>query len=139
MSLTYSIKEAMTGFAKARLSTAITIFTVFFLLFFLGIVAILTLNMNRLVSTLNANHDVQVFLANTLTDEDIDQVKSEIAEMSGVLDVHYISKEAAAREFKKEFGDNIFDALGENPLPASLVVKVDQRLSNPERLIISNL
>lgn len=126
MSLLYSTKEAFSGFAKARISTFITISTVFFLLFLLGIVAILTLNMSRLVTVLNANNDVQAFLANTLSEADIDRLRNEITNMDGVMDVQYISKADAAAEFKKEFGDDIFDALDENPLPASFIIKISE-------------
>jgi cell division transport system permease protein len=124
MNLVYGIKEAFSGFAKARLSFAITVFTVFFLLFILGVVATLTLNMNRLVTVLNANHDIQVFLANTLNDAEIEQLKNELIRTENVKSVQYISKEDAAAEFKREFGDDIFDALDENPLPASFIIQM---------------
>ena len=126
MNIFYSLREACSGFAKARISALITVFTVFFLLLFLAIVAVLSLNMNRLVNVLNANHDLHVFLANTLTDVEIDQLSKELSDLEGVVDLDYISKEKAAAEFKKEFGDDIFDALEENPLPASFIIKLDE-------------
>lgn len=131
MSLIYSAKEAAAGFAKARVSTVITIFSVFFLLFILGIVVIVTFNINRLVDVLNANQDVQVFLANTITNEEIDLLRADVLEMDGVKSIDYISKEEAAAEFKKEFGDDIFDALEENPLPASFIIRLDEDDKRP--------
>lgn len=126
MKLLYSVREAFSGFTKARVSTVITIFTVSFFLFILSIVAILSLNMNRLVTMLNANHDVQVFLSNTLSGVEIDQLRSDILAMDDVLQVDYISKDEAAAEFRKEFGDDIFAALEENPLPASFIIKMNE-------------
>lgn len=137
MSLLYSIKEAFAGFAKARISTAATIFTVFFLLLILALVAAVSLNMDRLVTVLNADHDVQVFLANTLNESEIQQLRLEILAMTGVTEVQYISKEKAADDFKREFGQDIFDALEENPLPASFIINVkddNQTGVNIERL-----
>ncbi|MBN1479837.1 FtsX-like permease family protein [candidate division KSB1 bacterium] len=130
MSLLYSIKEAFAGFAKARVSTAITVFTVFFLLLILSLVVILSFNMNRLVTVLNAKYDLQIFLANTITEVEIKQLKNELIDMDGVINVDYISKEAAAAEFKKEFGDDIFDALEENPLPASFSIQLSDDTNN---------
>ncbi|MBN1466054.1 ABC transporter permease [candidate division KSB1 bacterium] len=127
MNLFYSVREAFSGFTKARISMVITIFTVSFFLFILSIVAILSLNMNRLVTMLNANHDVQLFLANTLTSVEIDQLRSDILAMDDVVQVDYISKEKAAEEFKKEFGDDIFAVLEENPLPASFIIKMNEK------------
>lgn len=130
MSLLYGIKEAVSGFAKARVSTAITIFTVFFLLLILGLVVILSVNMHRLVTVLNASYDLHVFLANTISEGEIKQLKEEIMGMQGVLNVDYISKESAATEFKKEFGEDIFENLEENPLPASLIIQLSEDSKN---------
>ncbi len=133
MNLTYSLKEAFSGFAKARFSTIITVFSVFFLLFILGVVAMLSLNVTRLVTVLNANHDLQVFLANTLTDEEIVAFHAEIELMEGVFKVDYISKEDAAAEFENEFGEDIFDALEENPLPASFIIQLNDDYGQTDR------
>jgi cell division transport system permease protein len=130
MNLFYSIREAFAGFAKARISTVITVFTVSFFLFLLAIVAILSLNMNRLVNLLNANRDMQVFLSNTISSVEKDDLRAAILGMDGVLAVDYISKDEAAAEFEREFGSDIFAALEENPLPASFIIKLDE---NSER------
>ncbi|MBN1560068.1 ABC transporter permease [candidate division KSB1 bacterium] len=126
MNLFYSVREAFAGFTKARVSTVITIFTVSFFLFLLSIVAILSLNMNRVVTMLNANHDVQVFLSNTISAVEKDELRAEILDMDDVLAVDYISKDQAAAEFQREFGDDIFEALEENPLPASFIIKLNE-------------
>ncbi len=126
MTLFYSIKEAISGFSKARLSTFITIFTIFFLLFILAVFAILSSNVYRIVNVLNANYDMQVYLSNTLTDAEIESLNREFRQMPGVKEVRFISKEAAASEFKQVFGEDIFDALEENPLPASLVILMNE-------------
>ncbi len=133
MSVVYSLKEAFSGFAKARISTVITVFSVFFLLFILGIVAILTANVSRLVTVLNANDDLQVFLANTLTDEEIEQFRNELTGLENIVQVDYISKENAAAQFKKEFGEDIFDALDENPLPASFLIQLKEDGGSADR------
>jgi cell division transport system permease protein len=128
--MVYSVKEAFSGFAKARISTVIT---VFFLLFILGVVAILSVNVNRLVTVLNANHDLQVFLANTLSEEEIARFRAELVSTEGVFRVDYISKDDAADEFKQEFGEDIFDALEENPLPASFVIQLNDEGASTDR------
>ncbi len=136
MTLLYSIKEAISGFSKARFSTFITIFTIFFLLFILAVFAVLSSNVSRIVNVLNANYDMQAYLANTLTDIDIKNLKVELAQTPGVKEVRFISKEQAAEEFKQVFGEDIFDALDENPLPASFVILMDKDSDvklNPEK------
>ena len=124
MNLLYSINEAFSGFSKARVPTVAAVFTIFFLLSILSIVSILSLNIYRIVTVLNANQDLQVFLANTLTPAEIEAFRKELAGTQGVVEVEYISREDAAAEFKQEFGEDIFDALDENPLPASFVIQL---------------
>ncbi len=126
MSIFYSTKEAFAGFAKARVSTFITIFSNFFLISILAGFAILSSNVFRIVDVLNANYDMQAYLANTLGKTEIENLKQELEEIADVQEVRYISKEDAAKEFKKVFGDDIFDALGDNPLPASFVILIKE-------------
>lgn len=127
MSILYSIKEAFAGFAKAKVSTFITIFSNFFLIFILAAFAILSSNVFRIVNALNAGYDMQAYLANTLSDAEIENLKQELEKIVDVKEARYISKEDAAKEFKKVFGDDIFDALGDNPLPASFVILIKEK------------
>ena len=122
----YSIKEAFSGFAQARFSTFITVFAIFFLILILSIFAVLTLNVNRIMNVLNANYDIQVFLSNTISAAERQSLEKKIHDLDGVTHVQFISKEEAAQEFKKEFGEDIFDVLEENPLPASFVVSLEE-------------
>ncbi len=122
----YSLKEAFSGFAQARISTFITVFAIFFLILILSLFAAVTLNVNRIMNALNANYDLQVFLSNTVTPAERQELEDKISHLDGVAQVQFISKEEAAQEFKKEFGDDIFDVLEENPLPASFVVSLEE-------------
>jgi cell division transport system permease protein len=125
--LIYSCKEAFSGFSKARVSTAITIFTIFFLIFVLSIFAVLSLNVQRLINVLNAKHDLQVFISNTYSEKDISALRAKIASMDQVAVIAYISKEEASKEFRQEFGADIFSLLEENPLPASFVITLKEK------------
>lgn len=122
MSFLYSIKEAFYGFSKARVSTFITIFASFFLISILAVFAVLSSNVYRIANILNANFDMQVYLANTLSDSEIQVLKHDLEKRDDIKEVRYISKEQAAEEFMQAFGNDIFDALEENPLPASFVL-----------------
>ena len=124
MSILYSIKEAISGFSKARISTVITIFSSFFLISILAIFAILSTNVYRIANILNANYDMQLYLSNILSDVEIQTLLNELKENPDIKDVNYISKQQAAAEFMKAFGEDVFDALEENPLPSSFVVSL---------------
>ena len=134
MSILYSIKEALSGFSKARVSTFVTIFSSFFLIFILAIFAILSSNVYRIANILNANYDMQAYLSNTLSDSEIQLLKTELEQISDIKEVRYLSKEDAAEEFMQAFGNDIFDALEENPLPASFVILMYENSSRKRNI-----
>ncbi len=129
-SLIYSIKEAFDGFRRARVSNFITIFTISFLLFIITLFSILFLNADRLVNALHAEYDVQAFISNIYSQEEIESLRNRLMRLEQVEKVEFVSKEEAAREFQQEFGDEFFDILEENPLPASFIVKLKQEYQN---------
>lgn len=140
MNFGYSIKEAVAGFKRARVSTFITILIVSFLLFMITFFSVLMLNVNRIIGVLHANHDLQAFISNTLNRDDIVVMQSKLSEINGVSKVEYISKENAAKEFIAEFGDDIFSILDENPLPASFVITIDNDLTdNQKQIFVKNI
>jgi len=127
MKLAHSLKEAMDGFRRARMASLISIFTIAFLLILIAIFGILSININRLISTLHAQIDIQVFISNTLDDGEIADLAARIKSTEGVAKVEFVSKDAAAREFQKEFGETLFTILEENPLPSAFNVTLKEK------------
>lgn len=126
MNAIYSVKEAFSGMRRAKTSTFVSISTMTFLLLIIGLFGIISLNVDHLVDVLNAKVDIQAFISPTLDDSQIANLGAKIVNIDGVANVHYISKEVAAREFQKEFGQDVFDVLDENPLPSSFLVSLDK-------------
>ncbi len=137
MSLKYSIREAFSGFKRARLSFTISVFTISFLLFIISIFFTLALNVNQLIDVLNAKIDIQVFLSTILDDTEIAQVGTTINSMDQVAILEFVSPDRAAKMFQQEFGEELFSILDENPLPASfnIMLKDEYRtIENIEQL-----
>ncbi len=134
VALRYSIREAFEGFRRAKISSFISIFTLSFLLILIGILGIVSLNVDRMVNALHANVEIQAFIANTLDDKEISLLQKKIEQLEGVESVDFYSKEDAAREIRKEFGQELFDILEENPLPSSFNVKLLSEYKNPESI-----
>jgi len=126
LSLRYTLREAINGFAGARVSSFISVSTVAFLLFFTGLFFVLSRNLDHLIVLLKARVDVQVFLSISLDDGEIANLGAKLMNLEGVKEVEFISKELAARSFEQEFGHELFDILEENPLPASFIIHVDE-------------
>jgi cell division transport system permease protein len=69
--------------------------------------------------------EVEAYLKEGATRNQAQKLAGRIAELPGVADVQYVDKSAASAEFRKMFGNDLLDALSENPLPASVRVRFD--------------
>jgi len=126
MRFRYALKEAMSGFRKSKLSSFASIFVLFISLLAIGMFAVAGYNLNRLIKTIKGKIEVEVFIKDGRTSEQIDSLKKIVMSFNEVEDVFYISKEEAAKIFEKEFGENIFNVLDFNPLPASFKIKLKE-------------
>ena len=132
--LIYILREAFEGFRRARLSAFMTIFVVAFFLILIGVMGILSFNIDRMIQELNAKVDIQAFIANTLDDSQIDTLRTKISGVEGIVEIDFYSKDEAAKEFQREFGQDIFDVLEHNPLPSSFNIKLSKERQNPKDL-----
>ncbi|MBN2030467.1 ABC transporter permease [bacterium] len=132
LNLLYSAREGIIGLKRARMATAITISTVTISLILLGIFMVLTLNVHRIVSNFRDQMALEVFIDNSLSSEEIRLLEDQITQEEGVAEVLFISKEEALERFREEFGDDPLELLGENPLPPSFQIKIQQAWQTPE-------
>jgi len=122
MQIRYTLKEGFSGFKRAKLSMFAAVFTICVSLLLLSFFAILLLNANNVVKSLREKVEMEAFLNEQLTDDQVTEVKGLIEMLDGVREVRYVSKEEAAKIFNEEFGEDIYKILNFNPLPASLKI-----------------
>jgi cell division transport system permease protein len=116
------LREGFSGFKRAKLSMFAAVFTICVSLLLLSFFAILFLNANSVVNSLREKVEMEAFLNDQLSSDKITEVKGLVEMLDGVREVHYVSKEEAAKIFQQEFGEDIFKILNFNPLPASLKI-----------------
>jgi cell division transport system permease protein len=122
MQLRYVLKEGFSGFKRAKLSMFAAVFTICVSLLLLSFFAILFFNANSIVESLREKIEMEAFLNEQLSNDQITEVRGLVEMLEGVREVHYVSKEDAARIFKEEYGEDIYKVLNFNPLPASLKI-----------------
>ena len=108
--------------------SAASIFSILAMLLILGLVFIIVVNINLFTEIVKQDYDqVEVFIVDDATDEQVQQVMSQIEKQPGVTTVEYRSEEDALRIMKERWGETgyLLDSLGENPLPASIMISVD--------------
>ena len=122
MSLSYTLRESVSGFKWTKLSSVISIMTVSISLLLLGIFAVITINASRFITSLRNKVELEAFLQEPITDEETAGLLRSVEAIPGIATVTYISKDQAAKIFREEFGEDISSVLDFNPLPPSFKI-----------------
>ena len=130
----FSIKEGIKGFKRARLSSLVSVFSIFLALSALGIFVLFTFKLQGVLEKIENKVELETFIAENLSQRQIESLESRIENIEGVRDVEYISQEKAAQRFGELFGMDINELYvnSENPLPKSFIIKVKKEFLNKE-------
>ena len=134
MNLRYILSESVSGFKRAKLASAISIFTISISLVLLGIFATLSLNASRVLSEIRSRVEVEFFLSQSLKEKEAKTLATSLRSEPPVQTAVYISPDSAAQIFKSEFGEDVVAILGTNPLPASIKVKLKSEYATLDSL-----
>lgn len=130
MNLGYLFRESFSGFNRAKLASFISIFTVTISLILLGVFASLSISFFEVLTEIRNRVEVEVFLNDYVQPDGANQLSQEIKLNPGIDSTVYISKQEAAKIFKRQFGEDITTVLGANPLPSSIKVTVKPSYAN---------
>lgn len=133
MSLSYTLRESISGFRRAKLSSVISVITISISLILLGLFFIITLQTSKLIDSLRNKVEMEAFVTEPVSKKEIADLRKNIESMEGVNSVQFVSKEDAARIFKEEFGEDITAILDFNPLPPSFRVSLKPSYLTAER------
>ena len=84
---------------------------------------------------------IEVFMDNTLSNDEIAQLEQQIKKTEGVEAVEFISQEKALERFREDFGQEMVDILGDYSLPASILIRLDptHRSYNQSKQVVQKL
>lgn len=109
-------------------------------LFVIGLLTIIILQTNQLISLVREKVEVQVFLDKNITENDILRVRNVLSNSrfvirtDGQADIQFIPKDEAAEIFIRETGENFKDFLDENPLRDAYIVHMLPAYQHPDSL-----
>jgi len=108
-------------------------------LLMLALFTLATLNLRQLAQSFRNEIEIDVFVKNGVTEEDVQALQQRLTQMPGVASVHFVSKDDALAEFRTQLGpdSDLLNVLEENPLPASMRLALDEshRQSNQLALL----
>jgi len=108
-------------FQKRRVITSYfsVVLSVFLVLFLLGLLGLFLINSKRLSDNFKEDIVMTVFFKNDANDSVFKAFDATLKKAKFAKDYKFVSKEAAAKEHEKVFGENFMQFLGVNPLQNS--------------------
>jgi len=131
--MSYAIREAMAAFKRAPVLACLSATMVGLALYVVGLFGLVAHNIRVAIESVEERVEVVVYLRDDSDPVDLELAREELASLSEVASVLYVSKDdalAKAREELPEFGD-IFTGLDVNPLPASLEIALHSGSRTP--------
>ena len=122
----YLVTEGIKNTWRHKMTTLTAIFSLFIAIYIVGLMATAGNNTHKLLHYLRSKYKIEVFFKQCVSNEEAVGMIHSIKQIDGVRNATIIEKEDAVRIFKDQFGENIVDLLGYNPLPVSAVVNLDR-------------
>jgi cell division transport system permease protein len=124
MKVSWFFKEALISLKRNWVMSLAAITTVALSLLIVGVFAFTALTLDQMISSLEREVEVEAFLKDTATTQEINDLQHKIFNWSEVDKVRYISKEEALRRFRREHPELTQEIGDVNPLPASFQVQL---------------
>ncbi len=120
----FLLSEGVKNLWRHKLTAFTAIFSTFLTLSVAGSLMIVGQNTNKVIEYLRGKYKIEVFFNENVPDKQIATVVEAFNKINGVRSTTLISRSDAGKIFKSQFGENILDIVGYNPLPVSCVVNV---------------
>lgn len=126
MALPYSFKSACRSIWREKWINLLSTFTVGSSLFIITLTSFFLYNVELIATRIPERFSMVVYLKKELSKEEIDAVINTIKQRQDVMGLTYLSREDAMNELKQALKDsgNILEGLDENPLAASIELKL---------------
>lgn len=124
--LRYFVTEALISCWRSRRATLLSVFTIATALFVLGVVLLVTSNLDRATVAWRAAAEMSVYLRHAITPDEQSAVERLVTASPLVATREYVSRDEARRRFQQLFPDLALASsdLPDNPFPASFEVRL---------------
>ncbi|MFL2510669.1 MAG: cell division protein FtsX [Candidatus Neomarinimicrobiota bacterium] len=123
----FLISEGFKNFFRNKLASFLCIVTIFINFSILGSLFVVGFNTNSLIDFLRSKYVFEIFLENDTQSSSYESFIEELSSNKIISNVKLIDKEESAKIFEQEFGENVIEMLGYNPLPISIKVFLNEK------------
>ena len=141
----YSLRECGHHFRRNWTTVLGAVVTIFLSLFIIGLFVLGSVMINNMVGSVEDTVTIQAFLSDDADQSAVQAFQSKVQGWANVESVTYKDKDQALEEYRTSMSNrNAADAVaaldGENPLPASLVIKLNdpQQVEDTAQKIIAD-
>ena len=120
----FFLGEAFGSMRRNWVMAMAAVITVFISTAIFGAVLVTRDNLNQGATSLKNRVMIEVFIKDSATPQQTQQLERKIQSISEIKSYKYISKDEALRRFRERFGERIVANLPINPLPASYEIQV---------------
>ena len=120
----FLLSEGLKNLWRHKLTAFSAIFSTFLTLSITGSLIIATENTHKVIEYLRDKYKIEVFFKQDVPDDRVMKLAKEFKSIRGIGSTTVITKSDAEKIFKSQFGENIMNMVGYNPLPASCVLNL---------------
>ena len=132
--LAFLVVEGIKNFTRNKLANFICIVTILINFTILGTFFVFGYNTDNIVNFFRSKYTFEVFLKSDTSLDQAVSLKNDFLEDSLISSVNLIGKEESAKIFYEEFGEDIIEILGYNPLPVSLKINLYDKGFDSEKV-----
>lgn len=124
--LDYAVRQGWASLWRSRGSSAFAVLAISLAMIVLGILLLVTWNVERLLAAWSSAAEFSVYLRDDASSEQRGEIESVIDQSGAVERRQYVSKAEALGRFRREFAElaPLAEGFEDNPFPASLEVRV---------------
>ena len=120
----FLLSEGIKNLWRNKLTSFSAIFSIFLTLVIAGSLVIISQNTNKVIEYLRDKYKIEVFFKDNVPIQKVEAVVASFNQIKGVRSTTLITKNDAEKIFKSQFGEDIMNLVGYNPLPVSCVVNI---------------
>ena len=122
----FLISEGFKSFYRNKLASFLCVITIFINFSILGSLFVVGYNTNSLVDFFRSKYTFEIFLVDDIEEKTYIDFVNQLNSNKIISNTELIDKQKSAIIFKEEFGEDVVEMLGYNPLPISVKVFINE-------------
>jgi cell division transport system permease protein len=125
----YLLSEAVDNIKTNRTTTVTAVITTAFTMLGMGVFLLLYLNIQGVLGSLHEEIKVIVYFRDSVSPQAMTVLRMKLRDDAAIAGIEFVTREQALDSFRNRFPseERLLNGLGENPFPASLVLKIVPR------------